>query len=293
MVALMAGKEEADHEVIDIHPHVISEDCSRYPLSPLFGSQSDWSRERPMPIHRLAASMDEAGVSRAAIAQVSTCYGYDNTYLLDSVMTDRRRFAAVCSFDLLDARAPSHILNAIPHGLAGVRIFTGGVRSFDTSTLDDRSSFPVWEMCGELNLPISIQTGPIGLAQVAGLAKRFPNVKIILDHLARPDISDGPPYSKAVSLFAMAAFENIYLKVTPRTFQESTEELATPQTFFPKLVAEFGAARIAWGSNYPASQGGLVQLLTIARQRLACLSQEDRTWIFCKTAKDLYPSLAI
>ncbi len=279
-------------EVIDIHPHVISDDPVKYPHSPLFGAQSDWSRDRPMPIERLASSMDEAGVSRAAIAQVSTCYGYDNNYVLDSVSSYPARFAAVCSFDLLDEAAPSLIVDAIPRGLAGIRIFTGGVRPFDTSTLDDRRVFPVWELCADRNLPIAIQTGPMGLAQVAGLAKRFPDVRIILDHLARPDISDGPPYAKAVSLFAMSAFENIYLKATPRTFMESVEGLASPHTFFPKIVAEFSAARIAWGSNYPASEGSLAQLLALARERLECLSDEDRDWIFCKTAKSLYPCLA-
>ena len=288
----MADDAVGDHKVIDIHPHVISEDIARYPLSPLFGAQSDWSRERPMPITQLTASMDEAGVSKAAIAQVSTCYGYDNSYLLDSVSSSRDRFVAVCSFDLLDPAATSRILNATPRGLAGVRIFTGGVRPFDTSTLDDRRSFPVWEMCGQLNLPISIQTGPMGLAQVAGLAKRFPMVKIVLDHLARPDISDGPPYSKAVSLFAMGSFDNIYLKATPRTFQESMEGLATAQTFFPRLLAEFGSSRIAWGSNFPASPGRLSHLLATARQRIDFLSPDDRSWIFHKTAESLYPALA-
>jgi len=32
---------------VDIHPHVISRDDGRYPQAPLFGMQSDWSRERP------------------------------------------------------------------------------------------------------------------------------------------------------------------------------------------------------------------------------------------------------
>ena len=30
--------------VIDIHPHIIADDTRRYPLAPLGGHQSDWSR---------------------------------------------------------------------------------------------------------------------------------------------------------------------------------------------------------------------------------------------------------
>ena len=33
--------------IIDIHPHVICPDTTRYPLAPLGGTQSTWSRDRP------------------------------------------------------------------------------------------------------------------------------------------------------------------------------------------------------------------------------------------------------
>ncbi len=52
--------------IIDIHPHVIAPDTVRYPLNPLGGHQSDWSRERPVPTRDMVAAMDEAGVDKAA-----------------------------------------------------------------------------------------------------------------------------------------------------------------------------------------------------------------------------------
>ena len=39
--------------IVDIHPHVISPDTKRYPLSPLGGTQSTWSRDRPTPFEAL------------------------------------------------------------------------------------------------------------------------------------------------------------------------------------------------------------------------------------------------
>ena len=51
---------------------------------------------------------------------------------------------------------------------------------------------------------------------MTALAKRFPNVPIILDHLGRPVVTDGPPYTAAQSLFDLAPVANIYLKLTPR-----------------------------------------------------------------------------
>ena len=86
--------------VIDVHPHVIADDAGRYPLAPLGGNQSDWSRERPVSFERMIAAMDEAGVSKSALVQASTCYGYDNSYLADAVAARPGRFIGVFSVDV-------------------------------------------------------------------------------------------------------------------------------------------------------------------------------------------------
>ena len=70
--------------IIDIHPHVISDDEGRYPPAPLFGKRSDWSQERPCTVETLIAAMDEAGVDKAAVVHSSTTYGFDNSYVVDA-----------------------------------------------------------------------------------------------------------------------------------------------------------------------------------------------------------------
>ena len=278
---------------IDIHPHIISDDAGKYSRVPLFGVQSDWSRDRPVTIEGLIAAMDDAGVDKAAVVQSSTCYGYDNSYLVDSVAKHPGRFTAVGSVDVAQPDAPERIRHWVGKGVSGLRLFTGGsTAAFDPSSLDDPRTFPTWQLCGELGLSMCIQTDPSGLAQVAGLAKRFPKVNIVLDHLGRPDVTDGAPYKKAASLFGLAPFENIFLKLTPRIFADVKRGAASPETFFPRVVEVFGANRLAWGSNFPASEGKLKQNLETARERLACLSSADQAWIFAKTAQRLYPALA-
>jgi L-fuconolactonase len=278
---------------IDVHPHIIADDPARYPRSPLFGVQSDWSKDRPVTVEGLIAAMDQAGIDKAAIVQSSTFYGYDNSYLVDSIARYPGRFTAVGSVDVLEADAPAKIRHWVERGVNGLRLFTGGsTHAFDPSTLDDARSFPTWELCGQLRLSMCIQTDPTGLAQVAGLAKRFPNVNIVLDHLGRPDVTDGAPYKKASSLFGLAPFENIYFKLTPRIFGDSRKGQATPDTLFPHLVAVFGGKRLVWGSNFPASEGSLQNNLGVARERLASLSADDQSWIFSRTAQHLYPALA-
>ena len=59
-------------------------------------------------------------------------------------------------------------------------------------------------------------------------------MNIILDHLGRPEVLDGPPYTQAGSLFALAALPNINLKLTPRIFGDVTKGKASAETFFPR-----------------------------------------------------------
>jgi predicted TIM-barrel fold metal-dependent hydrolase len=278
---------------IDIHPHVISDDEGRYPPAPLFGKRSDWSKERPCTVQTLIAAMDEAGVAKAAVVHSSTTYGFDNSYVVDACNAYPDRLIAVGSVDMLAPDAPATIRGWVDKGLAGLRVFTGGsTKDFDPSELDDPRAYPGWDLLSELGLTMCIQTGPVGLQAVTALARRFPKVPIILDHLGRPDVTDGPPYAAARSLFDLASIESIFLKLTPRIMADSTTGAATPETLFPKLVEMFGAKRLAWGSNYPTSPGRLAEIKATAEQILATLSSDDREWIFGRTAQTLYPRLA-
>ncbi len=278
---------------VDIHPHVISDDEERYPPAPLFGKRSDWSQERPCTVDTLIAAMDEAGVAKAAVVHSSTTYGFDNAYVVDACNQYPDRLVAVGSVDVLAPDAVYTIGDWVDKGLRGLRIFTGGsTKEFDASELDDPRAYPAWELLGELGLTMSIQTGPAGLGAVRALADRFPQVPIILDHLGRPDVTDGPPYAAARSLFDLADVPSIHLKLTPRIMGDSIKGVASPETFFPKLVDAFGAKRLAWGSNFPTSPGTLAEIKATAEDRLKTLSEDDRAWIFGKTAQVLYTKLA-
>jgi len=279
--------------VIDVHPHVISTDVARYPRDPLGGSQSDWSRERPVSAEQMVAAMDEAGVSRSALVQAATCYGYDNGYLADAVAAHPGRFAGVFSVDVFRQDAQERIRYWRSKGLEGLRIFIAGhTMASKDARLDDPRSFPAWELASELGITVSVQLRAAGIPQLEAVLDRFPRARVILDHMARPATEDGPPYAQARSLFALSRHPGLYLKLTTHNLREARKGKATPETFFARVVAEFGASRIAWGSNFPASEGTLAGLLADARAALAGLAQADRDWIFAGTARSLYAGLA-
>jgi len=279
--------------IIDIHPHIIASDTQRYPLAPLGGHQSDWSRTRPVSTEQMIVAMDKAGVAKSAIVQASTCYGHDNSYVADAVAVHPERFTGVFSVDVLAPDAPERMRHWLGRGLTGMRLFTiGSTMPDQASWLDDPKTYPAWETAGELGLSICLQMSAKAFPQMIKMTERFPKVRIILDHMARPVLQDGPPYAAAASLFELARYPSVYLKLTPRSFIESRNGKATPETFFAKLVAAFGAQRLAWGSNYPSSEGSLPELLALAKSSLASLPQADQDWIFAKTAQTLYPALA-
>ncbi|MHB8283933.1 MAG: amidohydrolase family protein [Caulobacteraceae bacterium] len=280
-------------DVIDSHTHVISADPQRYPTAPLGGHQSTWSRDRPVTHEALIAAMDAAGVSQAVVVQASTVYGHDNSYLVEAVKTHPDRFVGVYSVDVLAPDAVSKIIHWQDEGLFGFRLFTtGSTMPGQADWLGDETTFPAWAHAEANGIPVCLQMTISGLPILEKILTRFPKVRVLLDHLARPELADGPPYADAAPLFAMASYPGVHLKLTNRTLAAAATGLSTPTAFVTKVVDTFGADRIAWGSNFPAAEGDLSALLTEAKTALAALPAEDQAMIFSGTAKRLYPGLA-
>jgi predicted TIM-barrel fold metal-dependent hydrolase len=278
--------------VIDIHSHVISTDEKRYPRAPIGGHQSDWSQKRPVSIDQMIAAMDKAGVARSVLVQASTCYGHDNSYVADALAAHSGRFTGVFSADVLEPDARETMKLWMGKGFTGMRLFTAGSTMPDQADwLDDPRCFPAWELAQQQNLPVCLQMTAKAIPQLHVLLERFPRVRVVLDHCARPELEDGPPYLAAASLWGLAPYKNVFLKISPHTFVAGRKGQATPDSFFGKLIGEFGAQRIAWGSNFPTHEGSLSELLQLGRDSVKIASAQDREWIFGRTAETLYPAL--
>lgn len=279
-------------QIVDTHCHVISKDTARYPLAPVGGNQSDWSVKRPVSPEGLIKAMDEAGVSRSVVVQASTAYGNDNRYVTEAVKAHPDRLTGVFSIDVLAADAVSQMKRLLDSGLSGLRLFTTGTTMpGQADWLDDERSHPVWDYAQANGVSICLQMTAAGIPALQRMLQLFPDSRVLLDHLARPDLADGPPYDRAAPLFALASHRGVYLKLTHRALRESARGASTPAAFFPKLLAAFGAHRIAWGSNFPAAEGTLASLLEEAQTGISMLSDSDKQWIFGDTARAIYPSL--
>lgn len=279
--------------VVDTHTHVIASDVARYPLAPVGGHQSEWSVKRPVSAEGLLTGLDEAGIDHAVVVQASTVYGNDNSYVVDAVRAHPDRFTGVFSLDVLAPNAVSEMQRWLDAGLSGMRLFTTGTTMpGQAGWLDDERSYPAWEYAQAHDIPIALQMTALGIPALLNMLGRFPKIRVLLDHLARPDLSAGPPYKEAAPLFSLASHPGVFLKLTNRTIAESARGASTPEAFFPLVLETFGAARIAWGSNFPAAEGSLPTLLAEARESLAQLPTAAQEAIFGGTARTLYKTLA-
>ncbi|MET7823571.1 amidohydrolase family protein [Streptomyces sp. NPDC005386] len=280
-------------DVVDAHCHIISEDLTRYPKAPIGGKQSEWAATRPVTADGLLGRMDETGIDQAVLVQATTNYGYDNAYVLDSSRRRPERFIAVGTVDPLRPDAAANLKAAVGDGgLAGVRLFTSG------STVPTQGewfvapeTFPFWEQATELDLPVCLQMrlGP-ATGQLVELLERFPGVKVLLDHIGYPDIAASPARAGA-EVAALAVHPGLYLKLTHRNLERLQDAGERAGDFLGPVVEAFGAERIAWGSNCPAAEQSLPDLLALAQEVLAGLPERDRQEIFAGTARRLYPSL--
>jgi predicted TIM-barrel fold metal-dependent hydrolase len=278
--------------LIDIHPHVIATDTKKYPLAPLYGRQSTWSTEHPINYPDMVKAMDEAGVDKSVLVQASSAYAFDNTYVAEAVAAYPNRFTGVFSVDVIAPDAVEKMKHWMGKGLTGMRLFTSGSTQPEQQTFfAEEPSFPAWQYASDTGLSVCMQMRSKGLPLLKTVAERFPKARIVIDHFARTDASDGAPFAAAKPLFDLARYPNIYLKLTHRPIEASIEGKSTPEAFFTRVVQEFGANRIAWGSNFPAAKPPLPELVGLARKTLAFLPQQDQDWIFYKTAQTLYPAL--
>jgi predicted TIM-barrel fold metal-dependent hydrolase len=237
--------------------------------------------------------MDAAGIGSAVLVQATTAYGYDNSYVVESSRDDPR-FAAVGTVDPLRPDAAERLARAVAEGgLSGVRLFTqGSTVPTQGEWFAAEETYPFWRKAGELGVPVCVQMR-LGTAtkQLEDVLDRFSEVTVLLDHLGYPAIAESPERAGA-EVAALARHPRLHLKLTHRNLEPLQAVGAAAAGFLGPVVGAFGAGRIAWGSNCPAAEQPLDELVLLAREVLAILPEPARAEILAGTARRLYPKLA-
>ena len=285
--------------IVDTHVHIFTDDRKKYPQirdTPRAGSiptiteigQTQWPLTT---VENLIAQMDEAGIDKATLVQAYFVYEYDNRYTIDSALAHPDRFTSVVVLDPMDKSSPDELSRMVEEqGVTGIRFMRGRLPE---SSLGKPETFPLWERMQSLKIPLAVGDRIGDISKVKRAMERYSDVKVSFEHAWGHKVGAPPSYDVLEPLFALAGNPNIYIKTAINNIAAAREGGGTPQQLYTKLVEVFGAKRIMWSSNYPAHPkfGSVKARLDEAKKELAFLSEEDRAWIFGKTALSSYPAL--
>jgi predicted TIM-barrel fold metal-dependent hydrolase len=272
--------------IVDTHVHVISDDQRKYPRKT--GKLPEWVQD--MTGEMLIALNREAGIDKTVLVQGFGPYAEDNNYAADCGVQHANHFTCVCIVDQLQKDAPDKLTYWMKErGVRGLRFVTTGEEEV---MIDDPRGLPLWERAVSLAIPVCIMGRFHQVARMPAVLERFTSIPVALDHIAVPRLSDGPPYDSSKPLFDLVRFPNLYLKFSSETIYAARKGKSTCKEFFSLLLDRFGAKRIMWGSNYPATHDrSLKEQLEMAREELSFLPSEDQRWLFGETALTLWPML--
>ncbi len=172
---------------------------------------------------------------------------------------------------------------------------TGG---WDVQLAPDRPEFlRDLERLAERSLALDVLVGPDQLPAVAELAKRLPNLRMVIDHCANVRV-DGkqPPRAWRAGLEAVAAHPNVFMKVsglvegTGRTDGNAPADTAFYAPVLDAVWETFGERRVIYGSNWPVSArfASYATALGIVRDYFATKGTQATRAYFRLNAKTVY-----
>lgn len=134
---------------------------------------------------------------------------------------------------------------------------------------------------------------PNHLKHVPTLVEKVPDLKIVIDHLAKPPLDAADRKVWQQQLAAAAASPNVYAKisglntVTP-DFENWTFEDIKPMIDF--ALEQFGSERLMFGSDWPVAilAGDYAKVVSETDKATATLSDYDKAAIWGQTANSFY-----
>jgi L-fuconolactonase len=133
---------------------------------------------------------------------------------------------------------------------------------------------------------------PNHLKHVPALAARFPNLTLVIDHLAKPPIKDGTMEPWAGQLAAAARYPNVHAKISGLNTAADPEHWSADdlKPYIDHAIDCFGAERLMFGSDWPVCvlAGDYARVWTETNRALAGRSDEEITALLGGTATRVY-----
>lgn len=281
-------------ELIDSHQHlwVMSEREYSW-IEPSYGPLFD-----DFTPERLAPEIPASGVTSSVLVQAADSYE-DTFYMLDVAAHSDfvRGVVAWVPFDRpKEARAAIEVLTKNPL-VKGFRNLSHDYSNPKYKNDDAWIIRPeVLETIGYIEasgLTLDyVSVKPEQTKNVVTLAKKFPKLKIIVDHFAKPPIAAKEIEPWASSMKEIASFSNVYTKLSGLNTASDLENwtVADWQPYVDLMVETFGVERIMMGGDWPVIVLGntYVEVWKAQLEVIDKLSSDQKAWLKSKTAKSVY-----
>ena len=248
--------------IVDAHVHLFSprvrENRSNYfPDEPAFRLLYDSPKSRLEGAAETLEMMDAEGVDRAVVFgfpwRDAETFQRENDFILDAVARHPDRFTGLACFDPLHPSAPREAERCLAAGMAGVgelAFYEDGITDAGREAMEAAMA-----LCRERDAPVMLHTNePVGhaypgkspntLAQIYGVAKAFPENKIIFAHWG-----GGIFFYRLLKREVREVLANVYFDTAASPF------LYTPD-IYPAAAALAGADRILLGTDFPLLKPG-------------------------------------
>jgi predicted TIM-barrel fold metal-dependent hydrolase len=260
--------------IIDSHLHVWQSDSPQYPWHPLAHVRPDYA----WPVERTLEFMNLHKIFGGVLIQVSL-YGFDNSYLIDCGKKYPDRFQLVGMLDPRSENIESEMETLAEAGVRGLRLAMD-LRA-DIPWYNHPSADRLWRKAGELGMILTLLIDLSHIEDASKAIQRFPQVTVVIDHLARPDPSDDLDLYSFESLLQLARFEQVYVKSSALGYMS---RLPYPHPdaleWVRQTYAAYGASRMMWGTDTPMSQDpneipAALKLIDLALPNISEQEHED------------------
>ncbi len=221
-------------------------------------------------------------------------YRYDNSYILDSSDKYPELFSAVVILDAEDEGTPALVRQYIRNnGLAGVRLFGGRKPDGSMPWLNSPQALKTWDVAQEFGLVMDLEVlseggGGPSVPAIIELARTYPDVRIVLDHLLEPEMQEGDHFGLDERYQTLSGEKNIFFKFTSINLDICREENIPAEKVLRRAVDMFGADHLMWGSDIGTSSGTYKEMVQRFLDSAVVLSAEEKSAVFHDTGKSVF-----
>jgi L-fuconolactonase len=272
---------------IDAHQHFWRLDRGDY----------DWLSPALTPLYRdylprdLAPHLEAAGVAATILVQAASTEA-ETRFLLGIAQSTPFVVGVVGWVDMEAPDVAERLAALVKEGggyLKGIRPMIQDIADphWILSPRLDRA----FDALEALDLRFDALVRPVHLEPLVRRLEQRPNLKVAIDHAAKPGIAAGARIGWANGLAALASRTTARCKLSGLLTEAGpgadVEELVP---FVEQIVAAFGAGRIMWGSDWPVLNlaSDYSTWHTMAKQLVADLTVHERGLIFGGVAAEFY-----